>query len=75
MKAKQLKTVYFNKGYLFGPNSPATKEAQRQVQFAFSFLGLSNNVLIKNSNNFSITINNTYMYNCRAGSKANNCTT
>ncbi|XP_064382718.1 regulator of G-protein signaling 22-like isoform X2 [Halichondria panicea] len=31
MKAKQLKTRYFNKGYLFGPNSPATKEAQRQI--------------------------------------------
>lgn len=32
IQAKQLKSRYLNKTYLFGPNSPATKEAQRQVQ-------------------------------------------
>jgi len=31
MKAKQLKGRYFTKSYLFGANSPASKEAQRQV--------------------------------------------
>ena len=31
IKAKQLRTNYFNKKYFFGPNSPATKEQQRQV--------------------------------------------
>ena len=32
IQAKQLKSRYLNKTYLFGPNSPVTKEAQRQVQ-------------------------------------------
>ena len=31
IKAKQLRNHYFNKKYFFGPNSPATKEQQRQV--------------------------------------------
>lgn len=34
VKAKQLKGRYFNKSYLFGPNSPASKEGQRQVRIA-----------------------------------------
>ena len=42
MKAKQLKTRYFNKGYLFGPNSPATKEAQRQVPFDYRIISCFN---------------------------------
>lgn len=33
VKAKQLKGRYLNKTYLFGPNSPANKDAQRQVSF------------------------------------------
>lgn len=31
IKAKQIRIRYFTKDYLFGPNSPASKEAQRQV--------------------------------------------
>ena len=31
IKAKQLRSNYFTKKYFFGPNSPATKEQQRQV--------------------------------------------
>ena len=31
VKAKHLKTTYFNNKYFFGPNSPANKEAWRQV--------------------------------------------
>ena len=34
MKAKQLRKQYFTKGYYFGPNSPATKEEQRQTIMA-----------------------------------------
>ena len=32
LKARQLRRKYFNKKYFFGPNSPANKEAQRQVR-------------------------------------------
>jgi len=32
LKARQLRSKYFNKKYLFGPNSPASKDAQRQVR-------------------------------------------
>ena len=31
VKAKHLKSTYFNSKYFFGPNSPANKEACRQV--------------------------------------------
>ena len=34
MKAKQIRKVYFNKKYFFGPKSPASKEAQRQTIMA-----------------------------------------
>ena len=34
MKAKQLKRQYMNKEYYFGPNSPASKESQRQTKIA-----------------------------------------
>lgn len=31
IKARQLRSKYLNKKYFFGPDSPANKEAQRQV--------------------------------------------
>ena len=31
VKARQLKTKFLNKKYFFGPNSPASREQQRQV--------------------------------------------
>lgn len=34
VKAKDLRKLYFHKGYYFGPNSPASKEAQRQTKAA-----------------------------------------
>lgn len=34
LKAKQVRKAYFNKNYFFGPKSPASKEAQRQVIMA-----------------------------------------
>ena len=34
LKAKQIRKAYFNKNYFFGPKSPASKEAQRQVIMA-----------------------------------------
>lgn len=34
MKAKQLRKRYFTKQYYFGPNSPATKDEQRQAVMA-----------------------------------------
>ena len=37
LKARQLRSKYFNKKYLFGPNSPASKEAQRQVKIVGFF--------------------------------------
>lgn len=39
IKAKQLRSHYFNKKYYFGPNSPATKEQQRQVHIIVDDLG------------------------------------
>lgn len=33
-KARQIRKAYFNKNYFFGPKSPASKEAQRQVIMA-----------------------------------------
>ena len=38
IKAKQLRTNYFNKKYFFGPNSPATKEQQRQVLTLYIYI-------------------------------------
>lgn len=34
LKAKELRKQYLHKGYYFGPNSPASKEAQRQTVLA-----------------------------------------
>ena len=31
LRAKQLRSKFFCKKYFFGPNSPASKEARRQV--------------------------------------------
>ena len=38
VKAKQLRSRYFTKKYFFGPSSPASKEAQRQVTQAGSYM-------------------------------------
>lgn len=40
MKAKQLRKRYFTKEYYFGPNSPASREAQRQTVMAGGAHGL-----------------------------------
>ncbi len=34
--ARHLRSKYFTRKYYFGPNSPASKEAQRQVRLADS---------------------------------------
>ena len=39
LQARQLRNKYFNKKYLFGPNSPASKDAQRQVNIGIDVEG------------------------------------
>lgn len=46
IKAKQLRSHYFNKKYFFGPSSPATKEQQRQVLHVPSIISVSPEIFI-----------------------------